>query len=131
LKTISYTDEAAKKIVKKFCEQVFWLRNVRHVYEELFENEQSSILMERTAPSFFADLNTILHNYLLLEFVKMTDPAETRQKENFTVDNLIVSIGWPNDIRDNSRGKRDVGSKTTWLLNQNSGASVMRYFKMI
>lgn len=100
LKTISHTDEAAKKIVKKFCEQVFWLRNVRHVYEELFENDQSAILMERTAPSFFTDLNTILHNYLLLEFAKITDPAETREKENFTVDNLIVSIGWPQNIRD-------------------------------
>jgi hypothetical protein len=100
LKTISYTNEAAKKTVKKFCDQVFWLRSVRHVYKELFENEQSSILMEGTAPSFFADLNTILHNYLLLEFAKITDPAETWEKENFTVDNLIVSIGWPNDIRD-------------------------------
>ncbi|MGA2956023.1 MAG: hypothetical protein ABSF48_09905 [Thermodesulfobacteriota bacterium] len=100
MKTISHTDEAAKKIVKKFCEQVFWLRNVRHIYEELFENEQSPILMKRTAPSFFADLNTILHSYLLLEFAKITDPAETREKENFTVDNLIVSIDWPQDIRD-------------------------------
>jgi hypothetical protein len=100
LKKISYTDEAAKKFVKKFCEQVFWLRNVRHVYEELFENDQSLILMEKTAPSFFADLNTILRSYLLLEFAKITDPAETYDKENFTVDNLIMSIDWPQDILD-------------------------------
>ncbi len=101
MKTISHTDEAAKKIVKKFCEQVFWLRNVRHIYEELFENEQSPILMERTAPSFFAILNTILRSYLMLEFAKITDPAETRRKvENFTINNLIVSIDWPQAIRD-------------------------------
>lgn len=78
---------------------MFWLRNVRHVYKELFENKQSPILMNKTAPSFFADLNTILHNYLLLEFAKITDPAETYDKENFTVGNLIVSIDWPQDIQ--------------------------------
>jgi len=100
LKKISHTDEAAKKFVKKFCDQVFWLRNVRHVYEELFENERSLILMRKTAPSFFADLNTILHSYLLLEFAKITDPPETYYKENFSIDNLIMSINWPQDIRD-------------------------------
>ena len=100
MKKISYTDEAAKKFVKKFCGQVFWLRNVRHVYEELFEDDRSLILMEKTAPSFFADLNTILHSYLLLEFAKITDPAETYDKENFTVDNLIMSIDWPQRILD-------------------------------
>ncbi len=56
--------------------------------------------MEKTAPSFFADLNAILHNYILLEFSKITDPARTGRKENFTVDNLIASIEWPQDIRD-------------------------------
>jgi hypothetical protein len=97
---ISYTDEATKKIVKKFCDQVFWLRIVRHIYQVLFENEESQTLMERTAPSFFTDLNTILHNYLLLEFVKITDPAMSGKKENFTVDNLVVSIDWPRDTRE-------------------------------
>jgi hypothetical protein len=99
MKIISHTDENAKKIVKKFCNQVFWLGKVRHIYKELFENEQSQILMEKTASSFFAALNTILQNYLLLEFAKITDPAETYKKENFTVDNLIESINWPQDIR--------------------------------
>lgn len=58
--------------------------------------------MEMTAPSFFADLNTILHNYLLLEFAKVTDPAESgkKGKENFTVDNLVVSISWPPGIQE-------------------------------
>ena len=63
--------------------------------------------MERTALSFFADLNTILHNYLLLEFSKITDPAKTGEKENFTVDNLIVSIDWPQDIRNKLTLLRD------------------------
>lgn len=107
MKTISHTDEAAKKIVEKFCDQVFWLRDVRHVYEVLFENEPSQILMEKTAPSFFTDLNRILQSYLLLEFAKITDPARTSKKENFTVENLIVSINWPQDIQDKLALLRD------------------------
>jgi len=99
LKTISHTDEAAKKIVIKFCDQVFLLRNIRHIYRELFENDQMSILMQKTASSFFDDLNIILHQYLLLEFVKITDPAESQGKENFTVGNLIESIDWPEGIK--------------------------------
>ncbi len=100
MKAIPYTDEEAKNVVKRFCDQVFWLRSIRHIYEVLFENDESVILMEKTAPSFFADLNAILHNYILLEFSKITDPARTGRKENFTVDNLIASIEWPQDIRD-------------------------------
>lgn len=102
-------DEGAKKAVKRFCDQVLWLRIVRNIYEELFEKEDSRTLMEKTASSFFAHLNTILHNYLLLEFVKITDPPKSGKKENFTVDNLVMSIDWPSDIRDKLKAR----SKTT------------------
>jgi hypothetical protein len=119
LKAIPYTDEDAKIVVKRFCDQVFWLRTIRHIYEVLFENDESVTLMEKTAPSFFGDLNIILHNYILLEFSKITDPAITGGKENFTVDNLIASIDWPQDIR----GKlRDLGHKTKDFRNHILGA---------
>lgn len=96
---ILHTDEEARKIIKKFCGQFFWLRNVRHIYKELFENDHMSVLMKRTATSFFNDLNTIIQHYLLLEFVKITDPAKNLKQENFTVENLIASIDWPDEIR--------------------------------
>lgn len=51
--------------------------------------------MENTASSFFADLNTILHEYLLLESAKITDPAATGNHENFTVAYLVENICWP------------------------------------
>ena len=97
LKTISYTDETAKEIVEKFCAHVHWLVRVRHTYKVLFEDEQPSCrtLMERTASSFFADLNRILQEYLLLECAKITDPAATRNYENFTVPYLVENICWP------------------------------------
>jgi hypothetical protein len=100
LNTVPYTHEDAKNVVKTFCGQVFWLRTIRHIYEVLFENDESLTLMNKTAPSFFDDLNKILHNYILLEFSKITDPATTGGSENLTVDNLIESIDWPQDLQD-------------------------------
>ncbi len=98
LKTISYTDETANEIVEKFCAHVHWLVRVRHTFKVLFEDEQPSCrtLMEQTASSFFADLNRILHNYLLLECAKIID-ATTGNHENFTVDCLVQKIVWPNE----------------------------------
>jgi hypothetical protein len=107
MQTVAHTDETAKLMVKRFCNHVFWLRVVRHDFKELFENEKSKILMERTAPSFFGGLNRILHSYLLLEFVKITDPktisGRKQEPENFTVDNLIESIVWPHDVLEKLR----------------------------
>jgi hypothetical protein len=99
LKTISYADETAENIIQKFCDHVHWLVRVRHIYKVLFEDEQPSCqtLMERTAPSFFADLNRVLRGYLLLECAKITDPATTGKYENFTVDCLVQKIIWPNE----------------------------------
>jgi hypothetical protein len=99
LKTISYTDETAQEMVKRFCGHVHWLVRVRNTYKVLFEDEQPSCrtLMEKTASSFFADLNRILQEYLLLECAKITDPATTRNNENFTVDYLVGMISWPDD----------------------------------
>jgi len=107
LKMISHTDGAAKKIVEKFCSQVVWLLNVRRIYAELFEDEQSQVLMEKTASSFFGDLSRIMHGYLLLECAKITDRAKTSKKENFTIDNLIEGIEWPSDIRKELEALRD------------------------
>lgn len=96
---ISCTDETAKEIVKRFCGHVHWLVRVRHTYKVLFEDEQPSCqaLMEKTASSFFVDINRILLEYLLLECAKVTDPATTRDDTNFTVDYLVEKIVWPDD----------------------------------
>jgi len=98
-KTISYKDETAKEIVKRFCGHVHWLVRIRHTFKVLFEDEQTSCqtLMQKTALSFFVDLNRILQEYLLLECAKITDPATTHGNTNFTVDYLVQNICWPSD----------------------------------
>jgi hypothetical protein len=99
LKTISYTDETANEIVRKFCEHVHRLISDRYIYKVLFEDEQPSCqaLMKKTASSFFVDLNRILQDYLLLECAKITDHATTGNDTNFTVDFLVQNICWPNN----------------------------------
>ena len=104
----AYKDENTKKIVKSFCGQVHYLRIVRHMYRELFETEKSYFLMEKTAPSFFAHLNKILHNYLLLEFAKISDPAKSSGNENFTVDNLLLSIDWPQNMKERLESQNNI-----------------------
>jgi hypothetical protein len=53
--------------------------------------------MNKIAPSFFTDLMRILHEYLLLECAKITDPATSGKYENFTVDFLVEKIYWPDN----------------------------------
>jgi len=107
LKPISHTDKTARDIVEKFCGQFVWLLKVREIFAELFEDEQSEVLMEKTARSFFVYLGLIMHCYLLLEFAKITDPAKTHESENFTIENLIETIEWPPDILQKLKALRD------------------------
>ncbi|MBI5056906.1 MAG: hypothetical protein HZB61_09865 [Nitrospirae bacterium] len=72
---------------------------MHNIYKELFDDKEAHILMERTASSFFIDLNKILLDYTLLEFAKITDPAITKGQENFTIENLIESIDWPQGVQ--------------------------------
>lgn len=86
--------------MKRFCDQVFWLKTINRMFEVLFENDESIILLEKTAHSFFYFLSLVLHDHLLLEMAKITDPATTKRgEENFTVANLVESIDWPVDTR--------------------------------
>ena len=88
-------DKTSRETVDCFCRQVFWLKQIHYICRELFEDDGSESLMQKTAPRFFADLNTILIDYFLLEIAKLTDPAKSGKRENFTVANLIESIDWP------------------------------------
>jgi AbiU2 len=60
--------------------------------------------MEKTAKAFFLDFNEIIVCSLLLEFAKITDPecSNTKEgkRENFTIENLINSIDWSDNIKE-------------------------------
>jgi hypothetical protein len=96
------TDKAACEMVENFCDYFIALKAKYDIYEELFENDKTKLLMEKTARAFFLDyFNEIIVNYLLLEFAKITDRecSNNGKRENFTVDNLINIIDWPDNIK--------------------------------
>ena len=92
-------DETARALVKHFCDHIFWLKRLHYIYRELFDDDGTRSLMERTAHAFFLDLNKILVDYFLLEVAKLTDPATSLggKRENFTVANLIETVEWSPD----------------------------------
>ena len=63
MKKVSHNDKKTQEIIEKFYQQVFWLRSVHWTYQELFESEEAKRLMEKTAHSFFEDINIIFINY--------------------------------------------------------------------
>ncbi len=91
--------EDTRKLVKCFCERVFWLKLVHDIGRELFEDADTQPLMEGTAHQFFLDLNKILIDYFLLEVAKLTDRATSgpAKRENLTVANLMETVEWPSD----------------------------------
>lgn len=94
-------DESTREHVKRFCDHVFWLKQVHYSFHQLFEDDSAQILLEGTAPTFFYDLSNILADYFLLEVAKLTDPATSpvrgERRENFTVANLLETVEWPSD----------------------------------
>jgi AbiU2 len=95
-------DETTRTLVNRFCNYVFDLKLVHYSFCELFEDDSTQSLMERTAHMFFNDLNNILADYFLLEVAKLTDPATSivgkdSTRENFTVANLIETVEWSFD----------------------------------
>ncbi|NLY75728.1 MAG: hypothetical protein GX075_10530 [Firmicutes bacterium] len=99
---LNYTDKAALEIVKNFCSYFVDLKAKLYIYKELFENDKAKLIMESTAKSFFLEINQIIVNTLLLEFAKISDRGYDNgvKRENFTVENLIDSINWPENIKE-------------------------------
>jgi hypothetical protein len=89
----------AQKAVKSFCEYVVWLKAVHTIYLELFEDEGAEHLLQKTAPSFFVDINKMLVDYFLLSVARILDPPRMGRFENFTVDNFLETIDWPEYAR--------------------------------
>jgi len=97
---ISPTDKAARGMIERFVHYIVDLKALHRILKELFVEDADRQLMEQTASSFFADMNNILTRHFLLESAKIMDPARSCGKENFTVENLLVTIDWPEDTLD-------------------------------
>jgi hypothetical protein len=92
-------DRSTRAIVKLLCDHVFRLKQVRHIFRELFEDDDAQALTEKTADAFFHDLSNIVADYFLLAVAKITDPATSinGKRENFSIANLMETVEWPPD----------------------------------
>jgi len=89
-----------QQLIKAFCHHYFWLSIVHHTYKTLFEDTSKHELLEKTAKSFFQNLNKIIIDYLFFQFCKFTDPAKMRNDFNLTVEYMVKYIDWAPDIKD-------------------------------
>jgi hypothetical protein len=104
-------DAGTRKLVERFCGQVFWLKQVHYIAHELFDDKHTQWRMENTALAFFQNLYGILSDYFRLEVAKLTDPAASLGKENLTLANLIETVEWPSGcLRDIDELKMKVQS---------------------
>ncbi len=73
--------DTSKQLVTVFCNHFARLKAQHHTFRVLFDNEKLRSLMEKTAREFFLELNILMQEHLLLECVKLTDPAQSRVKD--------------------------------------------------
>jgi hypothetical protein len=81
----------------KLCAET-WI--VNQLFTSLFEAGQSQLdLFTSIAPYCFGDLCNVLHQYVILQFTKLTDPAKTGRHANLTSNYVVEELAWPDAIR--------------------------------
>lgn len=99
----------SKAVVEEFgklCAET-WIAH--RLFASLFEVERSQLdLYSSIAPHCFGDLCNILHQHVILQFAKLTDPAKTGRHSNLTSNYVLEAIAWPDAIR---RQLADVNSR--------------------
>jgi len=93
------TSDGARGMVRAFVEFVVYLKSLHWTFGRLFEASDMERLTERTAPDFFGLVNELLAAAFRLECCKITDPAASGRKENFSVAHLVEAIDWPSTTR--------------------------------
>jgi len=132
-KKLNHEDEEAKQIIKRFCDMVFWLKDVHYIFHELVDEEDSRRLLERTAHTFFLDINNIVADCFLLEVAKLSDPATSSvgKRENFTLDNLVETILWPDEYEKRIRKQKDTVQSFRQDINEARNRLLAHYDKSL
>lgn len=87
-------------ILDEFCVICTSARNDYDLYRSLFEADPRALdLYTSIAPLCFGDVCRILKENLILQFCKITDPAQTGKKPNLTTNYIVDEIPWPNVVR--------------------------------
>ncbi len=83
--------------VESFADSCVLLRSQWAHFMTLFEgSDLKRELLYTTAPTFFADLNRLFVEHLVLHICRLTDEAQTMGRKNLTVKFLIEHSDWSN-----------------------------------
>ena len=86
---------ATKEDVESFADSCVLLRSQWAHFMTLFEgSDLKRELLYTTAPTFFADLNRLFVEHLVLHICRLTDEAQTMGRKNLTVKFLLEHSDW-------------------------------------
>jgi len=86
---------ATKEDVESFADSCVLLRSQWAHFMTLFEgSDLKRELLYTTAPTFFADLNRLFVEHLVLHICRLTDEAQTMGRKNLTVKFLVEHSDW-------------------------------------
>ena len=85
---------SSPELIDMFIEHVTWIRGLDRIIDELFQNKTAQQIMEKTASDFMLLMNRLTVNSLLNSLSRITEPAQTFGKENFTVARVVDELVW-------------------------------------
>lgn len=96
----------SKDDVENFRKTCIWLRSLWLHYQILFKERE---LLQSIAPIFFSDIHYLLQRNLVLVICNITDPAETGDHMNLTVEFLIKYSDFSSAPRNISDKLKELG----------------------
>jgi len=83
-----------KDVIEQFCNQCYTIRALHKEYFYLYEsdNKERLDLLDKTARDFFREHRGILKERIFLEICKITDPAGSGERSNFTIEYILKEI---------------------------------------
>jgi len=85
------TDQEKSKIVRVFIDTAHHIVFYQDTFDTLFDASNQKILSE-TAGVFFGQVNQLFQNYIILEIVKLLDPAGKKGSRNLTVQYICETL---------------------------------------
>ena len=106
-----------KSVIEEFCSHCDWTYQCwmmrKHLYDE---NPDERLLRHPHHHFFFTRLEKILQEYWLQEVAKLHDPATQYGFDNLSVDYILNSGQWPDNLKSKLQKLKDEMSKFSMSL---------------
>jgi hypothetical protein len=92
----------SKEIVQRFVTECERVKMAHDLFSALFDpcDDRKRDLFQSVAPKTFGHLNEILIDYMLLQFAKLTDLANTMGHDNLTSSFIVEKLPWPLEVKE-------------------------------